>query len=246
MAMLIFTGTLGSGKSYHALCLGLEKVRAKRENIVVANFPIVAKNDKEKKRWFYQENLTVDFLIKKSFSEGIYGKEGRGLVIIDEAPLMFNSRDSFMQSKERREWIKFFSLSRRFGYDIILISQDLRMIDRQIRTMAEYEVKHVCANRYGWLSWIPIKTFFYVWFWSGGKFKGGLQVGFLLPWVARRYDTMKQFSPSPELIELAYKHGYNIKPEAGEPDPGGEGGAPGAALLQSEGNVIPVFREWKV
>jgi len=208
----VYTGTLGSGKSYHAMCEGLRKVNSIPHRICVANFPIKAKNNRERERWVYRENLIVDDLIKISFEQRIYGKEGHGLLIIDEAPLYFNSR-TWDQDKDRKEWLKFFSLSRRFGYDIIMISQDLRMIDRQIRTMAEYEIKHIKFNSYSWLRWLPVTVFGYVWFWSGGKFKGALQVGVLLPWVANRYDTMKQFTPDVELVQLAAKYGYDIDPE---------------------------------
>lgn len=206
----VYTGTLGSGKSYHALREGLQLVNTLiRRRVVVANFPINARTRREKENWIYEEELCVRRLIEISFENRIYGKEGEALLIIDEAPLLFNSR-SWNMDADRQEWLKFFSLSRRFGYDIILISQDLRMIDRQIRAMAEYEIRHIKFNSYSWLRWLPITTFGYVWFWSGGKFKGALQLDFLLPWVAKKYNTMKQFSPDKELIELASEFGYDI------------------------------------
>lgn len=206
----VYTGTLGSGKSYHAMREGIALVNTLIERrIVVANFPINAKNRREKENWFYREELKVDEIIRLSFENKIYGREGAALLIIDEAPLYFNAR-SWMKDQDRKEWLKFFSLSRRFGYDIIMISQDLRMIDRQIRAMAEYEIRHIKFNAYSWLKWIPLTLFGYVWFWSGGRFKGALQLDVLLPWVAKKYNTMKQFTPEPELIELAAKYGYKI------------------------------------
>lgn len=208
--IFVYTGTLGSGKSYHALCRGLEFVNSIPHRIVVANFPINAKSKREKNRWFYLENIDVDKIIRISFENKIYGKEGNGILIIDEAPLYFNSR-SWDKDKDRKEWLKFFSLSRRFGYDIIMISQDMRMIDRQIRAMAEFEIRHIKFNAYGWLSWLPMTLFGYVWYWSGGKFKGALQVGVLNKKVAKKYNTMKQFNPSEDLVELASKYGYKIE-----------------------------------
>lgn len=232
----VYTGSLGSGKSYHAMVEGMNKIKSIPKRIVVANFPIVQKSRKEKERWFYIEELDIDEIVKISFKERIYGKEGHGLLIIDEAPIYFNSR-SWDKDKDRKEWLKFFSMSRRFGYDIIMISQDLRMIDRQIRAMSEYEVRHIKFNAYGWLSWLPITVFGYVWFWTGGKFKGALQLGVLWPWIANRYDTMKQFSPDDELIELAARHGYNIRQDVEKKEEkndgqgargAGSGGVPGA------------------
>lgn len=210
MTIDIYTGTVGSGKSYHALCEGLQKVSALPHRIVVANFPIKNVSDRKLKRWHYIEDITVKDLIRISFQEKIFGKEGHGLLIIDEAGLFFNARDWNIKAEERKRWIKFFSMSRRFGYDVILIAQDVRMIDRQIRKMCEYEVKHVCANRYGWLSWLPLKTFFYVYKWSGGKFKGGLRIGFLFPWVANKYDTMKMFEIDKDTEVFAKEFGVEM------------------------------------
>jgi len=210
MTIDIYTGTVGSGKSYHALCEGLQKISALPHRIVVANFPIKNVSERKLKRWHYIEDMTVKDLIRISFQEKIFGKEGHGLLIIDEAGLFFNARDWNIKAEERKRWIKFFSMSRRFGYDVILIAQDVRMIDRQIRKMCEYEVKHVCANRYGWLSWLPLKTFFYVYKWSGGKFNGGLRIGFLFPWVANKYDTMKMFEIDKDTEVFAKEFGVEV------------------------------------
>lgn len=208
----IFTGTVGSGKSYHALVRGLNKVNCIPERYVIANFPIKYKNKKERKRWIYTENdyLTVDYLIEQSFKLGLYGNEGKGLIIIDEAGVMFNSRDWQIAGNKRKEWIKFFSQSRKFGYDVIMIAQDMRMIDRQIRALAEFEVKHVKANNYGLFKILPITVFLYVTYWMAGRFKGKLNMGILFPWIANRYDTMKMFDMSPAVLELASRYGIDV------------------------------------
>ncbi len=206
----IYTGTVGSGKSYHALARGLSKIRCIGNRYVIANFPIKAKTKKEKTRWLYfdNEDITVMKLIELSFQLGAYGHEGHTLIILDEAGLMFNSRDWQVNANDRKEWIKFFSQSRKFGFDVVLIAQDVRMIDRQIRAMAEYEIKHIKANQYKLFKLLPITVFFYVAFWSGGRFKGNLEMDFLKPWVARKYDTMKMFSMPDEVLELARKYGH--------------------------------------
>lgn len=222
----VYTGTVGSGKSYHALSKGLSRIRSIPDRYVIANFPIKAKSRKEKKRWLYNEEITVSLLIQKSFELGAYGKEGHSLLIIDEAGIEFNSRDWQINGQARKEWIKFFSQSRKFGYDVILVAQDMRMIDRQIRSLAEFEVKHVKANNYWLLKILPITAFFYVSFWSGGRFRGTMDLGILLPWVARKYDTMKMFNMSEEVIDMAREYGYipSIVPEiAPEQEEEGEG-----------------------
>jgi hypothetical protein len=67
-------------------------------------------------------------------------KEGQMLLVIDESQLLFNTRD--WNVKNRMKWCTFFSQHRKYAYDIILVTQFDRMIDRQIRAMVEYEVKH--------------------------------------------------------------------------------------------------------
>lgn len=213
----IYTGSVGSGKSYHALKMGLQKISCVPDRYVIANFPInYSKNQKkaerEKRRWLFFEDkdITPDNLIKKSFELDIFGKEGHCLVIIDEAGIFFNARDWQIKGQERAEWIKFFSQSRKFGYDIILVAQDLRMIDRQIRSMADFEVMHKALNKYFWLSFLPFKTFAYVEYWMNTRFKGRVSFDILLPWVARRYDTMRLFKITDELREIAKLNGYEI------------------------------------
>lgn len=118
---------------------------------VIGNFP--CKLDRYKKaNYTYVPNnkLTPDFLISfsKEFFKDKPVKEGAILLIIDECQLMFNSRD--WQRKGREEWLSFFSLHRHLGYDIVLIAQMDRMIDRQIRGLIEYEYVHRKLNNYGW------------------------------------------------------------------------------------------------
>ena len=57
------------------------------------------------------------------------------LIIIDEAHELFNSRS--WNRKDRLAWCSFFRVHRKLGYDIILISQDDKCIDKQIRSILE-------------------------------------------------------------------------------------------------------------
>src|SRR5579885_1826615 len=116
----LYTGAVGSGKSYHAIELGLDWLRVGKN--VIANFPIkppekfLFKRDKERwdkklKRWHYLEEITVEYLMALSLENGWFGHESKCLVIIDEAGVMFNSRDWQTESKNRMKWIKFVSQS---------------------------------------------------------------------------------------------------------------------------------------
>lgn len=156
----LYSGTPGSGKSYHAT----EKIfyRLRNGGNVIANYPIsldscsfsffgfwlkkVFKNyiprEKRLGDFVYIDNahLSVDFLEQYAKKNHHGHKEHETLVVIDECGIMFNPR-TFKQA-DRLEWIKFFSLHRHYGYDFILISQSDRMVDRQIRSFFEYNHQH--------------------------------------------------------------------------------------------------------
>lgn len=206
----MYTGSVGSGKSYHALELGMEWIRKKH---VIANFPIIppkawtkrGKKKWEKKvdRWTYMEEISVEYLMALSLENGWYGKESSCMVLIDEAGIMFNSRDWQSARGARMKWIKFLSQSRKFGYDFVFVCQMDRMIDKQIRGLCEYEVKHLKANNaifFKWLSMFKITLFMYNYRWYQTKVKGNLRFSIYRPSVGNRYDTMRVFNLE-ELIE---------------------------------------------
>lgn len=206
----LFTGSVGSGKSYHALLEGLKKVNAIPTRYVVANFPIKAGNKKEEERWHYWEEITPERLIAFSVERGFVGKEGHCLLILDEAGVLFNSRDWLVKAADRAKWVKFFSQSRKFGYDVILVAQDDRMIDRQIRSLAEYEVRHFDVRRYWFLAWVPIKLHVAVWRWYHTKIKGTLDPFIIRRKVANKYDTMRIFNLDEVIADIRNMYGKVI------------------------------------
>lgn len=157
----LYSGTPGSGKSFHATQKIFYRLRHHGGN-VICNYPInlencacsllgfylkkIFKKHKPHKRklgnFDYVDNghLTVNYLKEYAKKNHKHGKESQTLVVIDECGIMFNPR-TFAQA-DRLEWIQFFSLHRHYGYDFILISQSDRMVDRQIRSFFEYEHKH--------------------------------------------------------------------------------------------------------
>ena len=62
------------------------------------------------------------------------------LLVIDEAQLLFNARE--WNKGNRASWISFFTQHRKLGYRVIMIAQFDRMLDRQIRSVIEYEHIH--------------------------------------------------------------------------------------------------------
>lgn len=151
----LYSGTPGSGKSLHTAKDIRDRLQTKN-CITLGNFYINARTVKPKKRrgtYIFVENyrLTpqrlIDFSRRLSRHLGRRLKEGELMLYIDEAQLLFNSRD--WQTKERQSWLSFFTQHRHFGYDIVLISQFDRMLDRQIRGLIEYDFVHRKISRAG-------------------------------------------------------------------------------------------------
>ncbi len=137
----LYTGTPGSVKSYHAC----DRIywRLKTGKKVIANFPVkVPKRYEKRARFEYcpNEYLNVQYLLDYAEECHVPRKEHQTLVVIDEAGTVFNSRE--WNAKGRMDWLKFFALHRHVGFDFILITQQDNMIDKQIRGLIEFEVKH--------------------------------------------------------------------------------------------------------
>lgn len=203
----LYTGTPGSGKSFHSIKIILNVLSWGR--MVIANFPInFTKREIKKgydKRFFYwtNEEITIENLIIFALENGMIekAKESQCLVVIDEAGGRFNCRD-FAKS-DRRNWIDFFSQHRKVGYDFILVAQNDRMLDRQIRGYIETEKKHRKTNNFGPFVFLPFTLFVAVEHWYTAKQRVGSEFFLFRKKIAKRYDSMRMFSGftiSPELI----------------------------------------------
>lgn len=149
--MYLFTGTPGSGKSFHTARLIYDTLRYKKRP-VIANFDINPETKGYEELFTYRPNaeMSPDFFYSfaRDYWAGNPVREDSILLVIDEAQLVFNSR-SWNQG-QRMGWIEFFSQHRHFGYKVVLIAQFDRMIDRQIRSLVEIEVNHRRLDNYGW------------------------------------------------------------------------------------------------
>lgn len=149
--VLLYSGTPGSGKSLHLAERLYHLLRAGRP--VICNFPINLKRIPKKKRglFHYKSNLEITPEFLESFSrdyfQGRRVRESQILLVIDECQLMFNARE--WSKAGRDKWLAFFTMHRHFGYDIILVAQFDRMIDRQIRSLIEYEYIHRKVSNFG-------------------------------------------------------------------------------------------------
>lgn len=126
----------------------------KYDRPVVCNFDCNREVWKNKGKYFFHvpnEILTPYNLskISEEYFKTEPFKEGRIKLYIDECQIIFNARS--WNDRSRADWVKFFTQHRKLGYDIYLISQFDTMIDKQIRSLVEYEVKHRKLNNVGWV-----------------------------------------------------------------------------------------------
>lgn len=160
----LYSGTPGSGKSLHQARDIYHLLRNGRT--CIANFDVdVDKIPHAKGQFIYLDNehLTPEILIKfaKVYFNDHKFYEGRLRVYIDECQLLFNARE--WQATGRKEWLSFFTQHRKYGYDVFLIAQFDRMIDRQIRSLIEYEYIHRKATNGSILGkWISLFGDFFV------------------------------------------------------------------------------------
>lgn len=171
----LFSGTPGSGKSLH--CASYVRYALKFRSPVIGTFHInkdcLFKNSKYE--YFYKNiyELTPEFLYQFALDHKDLMKrhiESSFLLVIDEAQRIFNSRT--WNNKGRNEWITFFAEHRHLGFDIILVSQNDRMLDRQIRALIEYEYIHrkvTQAGLKGKILSLFVGRFCYVKYWYGMK-----------------------------------------------------------------------------
>lgn len=139
----LYSGTPGSGKSTHAAQTILDSVR--KGVVVIANFevnlPVLGDNAGQ---FYYCPNdrLTVAYLqnFSKRLFKGKRVREGGILLVVDEAQLLFSPM--LWQQTYAQGWLSFFTQHRKYGYDIILVTQVDRMINRQVRGIIEYEYIH--------------------------------------------------------------------------------------------------------
>lgn len=153
----LYSGTPGAGKSLH-LASRLYHWMQHRKSPIIGNFSCTferIKNPKGSFLYIDNEFLTPHRLQLFSMNYSAYVerrvREGEILLVIDEAQLIFNSRD--WGRRDRAEWCSFFTQHRKLGYEVILIAQFDRMLDRQIRSLIEYEFIHRKVKNFGKAGW---------------------------------------------------------------------------------------------
>lgn len=145
----LYSGTPGSGKSMHATMTIDAALR--RKCPVICNYELFYDKNKMADNFHFYDNdcITPDFLMQFAarYWQDHHFKEEGILLVLDECQLLFNSRE--WDRKGRKDWLTFFSQHRKYGYSVLLIAQFDRMLDRQIRSLIEYNVIHRKVKNFG-------------------------------------------------------------------------------------------------
>lgn len=155
------------------------------------------------------------------------GKENQAKIVIDECYRILGAR--FQGDANRREWLEFFPIHGQLGYDVILIAQKDRQIDRQVRDLIEYDILHRKGNNAGNAGWL-LSLFFGTFFVRIEKWYGTNDVlsktvfPYRKRW-GRFYDSYMAFDENGRIRKndlIAYIR-PQAKPETGGDESGGQG-----------------------
>lgn len=133
MAVYAITGKLGSGKSL--VSVGRIMDYLARGRPVATNLDLYPENYFGKRSLVSYLRLpdipTVEHLQAMGEGNESLDESKNGLLVLDECGVFFNSRD--WADKGRQSVISWLLHSRKLGWDVILIVQDIQLIDKQIR-----------------------------------------------------------------------------------------------------------------
>lgn len=200
----LYTGTPGSGKSLRAAYRIIWEVQ--RGKTVIGNMAIdtdklysFCKRKKKIGKYIYvpTEKMTVPFLVQYAKQYHKPRKESQTLVIIDE-PVMFNPRT--YARPDRLQWITFFATHRHLGFDFLLITQNDKLIDKQIRSFIETEFRFRSIRNFklfgSFLYLITGGLFVAIEYWYGPKLRCGSDFFRLNRKKAAIYDSFQNFNDS--------------------------------------------------
>ena len=176
----IVEGTLGAGKTYYALRLiddALGRGLPVATNVDLGPDALLRAAKAHPLRRLSAAacrrravSLSAGVLVSEDLDQlmdvRLHGKgESRGLMVLDEAHNWMNART--WNNGQRERLVRFFSQSRKLGWDIYIISQRAEMIDKQVRNLAEYQVSLKNLRRFRKFGLgLPFNLFVAVWRWN--------------------------------------------------------------------------------
>lgn len=176
----LYSGTPGSGKSLHTAHEIKQWLQVGKNVISTCDMdtdlmflnpfqklyvrftkrkPKHIKRDKRQDNFYYIpiEEVTPDYLYSFAARYHKFGKEHQTIVFLDECVAIFSptalaeDRDGI---KKWNSWDTFFRKHRHIGFDLVLIPQSKKLIQRKVIEYCEFEVKHYNRKNQGFLGWL--------------------------------------------------------------------------------------------
>lgn len=148
---MVFEGTPGSGKSYDAVRKIMDNLCLKRT--VYTNIDGMRSDEcREMIKCvtglgdFQLKNL-LRFIPNSKVSDFYTDIELGSLIVIDEAQNYFNARNWKSQANEG--FSRWASTHRHYGFDVVLITQDIARIDSAVRSLVEWTYRYKKLNFFG-------------------------------------------------------------------------------------------------
>lgn len=149
--IICFEGTPGSGKTYDAVKKIIDNLKCGRvvytnidglaESVCKEHIKVLTNLDD------YELSLKLIFLTPVDVQNfWTIAKQG-SLIVIDEVHKFFSNRD--WQSKANKEFSNWASTHRHYGYDVVLITQNIDKIDSHTRTLVEWTYRYKKINFFG-------------------------------------------------------------------------------------------------
>ena len=197
MAILLYSGTVGSGKSLHTSCDIREHLRDGKTVISTCNIDTsycfmnklqelifdlskgkihLWQPDERQKNFYFVDilKITPEYLYEFAARHHVEGKERQTYLYLDECVAIFSPTCPTMQNNKLwEEWQTFFRVSRQIGYEVILVPQSTRLIAKKVVDCCELDVRHYNYKYKGNLGFFVSLIFHGIFvaatFWRGEK-----------------------------------------------------------------------------
>lgn len=166
----LLLGTPGSGKSLNMARMIFSDLKPGKDLQVITNVPLNLNviPEESRKRYTYisnEELQDASCLVRyaEKYWASHYAKnhadgEHRLHLYIDECQILFNARD--WQKNKDKFWPTFFSVHRHYGFYIVLVTQMMSSIDKQVRGVIEYYTVHRKVSNFGLFGWVVSNLLF--------------------------------------------------------------------------------------
>jgi zona occludens toxin len=257
MSIFLVTGSPGAGKSYwavKAIADAVQKGKPVATNIALAPgwaltiaksnpFTRLVPGRAKRKAARYERLVFISEDLDELFRIRLQGtKEGRGVMILDEAHKWLNSRTwdqdetgAKLSKSEavaaRLKTVRFFSIHRHIGWDVFLIAQTASNLDTQVRDKFEFHVRlrNLRNFKVMGLKLFPMNFFVAIWVWNDPSKSILRRQGYTLNRrIARIYDTHALALDGVDLESVIWlPHTGQVEAQAGQSSAASEGEADG-------------------